>query len=100
MAGSLTEKTRNNGETIRIDKLIWFLRFARNRSMARKLAIKGHIRLNGRRIDKAHCPVRAGDILTLPLRRDVQVIRISQLPRRRAGAAVAISCYEILETGK
>lgn len=98
MAADLSEDAQLDGETLRIDKLLWFLRFARNRTMAKKLAIKGHVRLNGRRIDKAHSPVRAGDILTIPLTREVQVIRISRLPLRRAGPANAISCYEILTT--
>ncbi len=89
----------SSGNSIRIDKLLWFLRFCRNRTMAKKLAEQGHVRLNGRRVERAHLLVRANDILTLPVGRDIQVIRIISLPERRGGAPAAQSCYEILKQG-
>ncbi len=84
---------------LRIDKLLWFLRFAHNRVMARKLAEQGHVRLNGRRIERGHVKVRQGDILTIPQGQQVHVIRIIGLPERRSSASQAQSCYEILQTG-
>lgn len=84
---------------LRIDKLLWFLRFARNRVMARKLAEKGHVRMNGRRIERGHVKVRQGDILTIPHGNAVHVVRIIALPERRSSALQAQSCYEILQTG-
>lgn len=84
---------------LRIDKLLWFLHFAHNRVMARKLAEKGHVRMNGRRIERGHVKVRQGDILTIPQGRDVHVVRIMSLPERRGDAALAQTCYEILQTG-
>ena len=84
---------------LRIDKLLWFLRFARNRVMARKLAEQGHVRMNGRRIERGHVRVRAGDILTIPQGQQVHVVRIIALPERRSSAMEAQSCYEILQTG-
>ncbi|MEP2101451.1 MAG: S4 domain-containing protein [Parasphingorhabdus sp.] len=85
---------------IRIDKLLWYLRFARNRAIAKKLAAKGHVRLNGRRVDRAHMMVRQGDILTIPQGREVHVIRIEELPLRRGSAPDAQSCFERLRTGE
>ena len=35
---------------LRIDKLLWFMRLAATRDLAREWAMAGHIRLNGRRI--------------------------------------------------
>jgi ribosome-associated heat shock protein Hsp15 len=85
--------------TLRIDKLLLYLRFAGNRVMARKLAEKGHVRLNGRRIERGHVKVRQGDILTVPQGAAVHVVRIIALPERRSSALQAQSCYEILQTG-
>lgn len=85
---------------LRIDKLLWYLRFARNRVLAKKLAEKGHVRLNGRRVDRAHLMVRQGDILTIPQGREVHVIRVSILPERRASAPAAQACFERLQTGE
>ena len=67
--------------------------------MARRLAEKGHVRLNGRRIERAHVKIRQGDILTIPQGREVHVIRILSLPVRRGGASMAQSHYEKLRTG-
>ena len=82
---------------MRIDKLLWFLRFARSRSVAQGMAQQGHVRLNGKRIDKAHQNVSAGDVLTLPLARRVLVIEVLALPERRGPAPEAQSCYRVLD---
>jgi ribosome-associated heat shock protein Hsp15 len=84
---------------LRIDKLLWYLRFAVYRVMARKLAEKGHIRLNGWRIERGHVKVRQGGILTVPQCHVVDVVRIIVLSERRSSALQAQSCYEILQTG-
>ncbi|ASK88778.1 heat shock protein 15 [Sphingorhabdus sp. SMR4y] len=99
MSGRAAERTSPAQPVLRIDKLLWYLRFAHNRVMARKLAEKGHVRLNGRRIERGHVRVRQGDILTVPQGHDVHVVRIIVLPERRSSALQAQSCYEILQTG-
>jgi ribosome-associated heat shock protein Hsp15 len=82
---------------LRIDKLLWFLRLARSRTVAQDMAQQGHIRLNGKRIDKAHQRVAAGDVLTLPLAHRVLVIEVVNLPVRRGPAPEAQSCYRVLD---
>jgi ribosome-associated heat shock protein Hsp15 len=82
---------------MRIDKLLWFLRFAKSRSIAQAMAARGHIRLNGRRVDRSHQKVTAGDILTIPLGRRVRVIELLALPDRRGPAPEAQSCYRVLD---
>ncbi len=61
------------------------------------MAQQGHVRLNGKRIDKAHQNVSAGDVLTLPLARRVLVIEVLALPERRGPAPEAQSCYRVLD---
>lgn len=99
MNGRAADRIPAAPPALRIDKLLWYLRFAHNRVMARKLAEKGHVRLNGRRIERGHVKVRQDDILTVPQGNDVHVIRIIALPERRSSALQAQSCYEILQTG-
>ena len=67
---------------MRIDKLLWFLRFASSRNLAHDWVLQGHIRQNGRRIEKPGHAIKPGDILTLPLPRRVAVIEILALPAR------------------
>lgn len=82
---------------MRIDKLLWFLRLARTRSAAQELVEQGHIRLNGRRIERAHAKIAAGDILVLPLAPGVRVIEVLALPVRRGPYAEARLCYRALD---
>ena len=79
--------------SLRIDRLLWFLRLAPSRSAAQKLVETGHLRLDGQRVGKAAQPVQAGDVLTLPLHGGVRVIEIIVIPGRRGPAAEAAACY-------
>ncbi len=88
-----------HGPALRIDKFLWFARLSKSRSTAQKLAEDGHIRLNGRRVERSHAPVRAGDLITFPHRSGVRVGRVIQLPARRGPAPEAQACYEELTVG-
>ncbi len=81
---------------IRIDKLLWFLRLASTRSFAQEWATAGHIRLNGRRVERASATVRAGDMLVLPMGGGVRVIEIVAIPLRRGPAPEARACYRAI----
>jgi ribosome-associated heat shock protein Hsp15 len=82
---------------MRIDRLLWFLRFAASRSLAHDWVLTGHMRLNGRRIEKPGTGVKVGDVLTLPLRARIRVIEIASLPTRRGPASEAQMCYRVLD---
>lgn len=86
-----------NGESLRLDKLLWFLRLARTRAVAHERIATGHIRLNGRRIERSAHPIRPGDILTLPAGERVLAIEIVALPKRRGPAPEAQACYRTLD---
>lgn len=83
----------SKAETIRLDKLLWFLRFAASRSRAQAMVAAGHIRLDGRRMTRASSPVRCGQTLVLPLGERIEVIRLLALPVRRGPAPEAHACY-------
>lgn len=89
-----------HGPTQRIDKYLWFVRLCPSRSSAQKLAEDGHIRVNGRRIERAHAAVRQGDLITFPHGSGVRVVRVVALPGRRGPAAEAHGCYEELTLGQ
>lgn len=84
---------------MRIDKLLWFLRLARTRTAAQGMVEAGHMRINGRRIDRAHQKVGLGDVLTVPTHVGVRVIEILALPSRRGPAPEAQACYRVLDAG-
>ena len=83
-------------DTLRLDKFLWFARIVRTRDLARQMAEEGRIRITGRIADRAHAPVRVGDVLSFALRGEVRVIRIEKLPPRRGPAAEARLAYSEL----
>ena len=85
---------------MRLDKLLWFLRLARTRTRAQAWIAEGHIRRNGRRVERQDLPVATGDILTLPIAKKVMVIELLALPTRRGPAEEARSCYRVLDGGR
>lgn len=84
---------------MRIDKLLWFLRFTRTRPLAQQLAEQGHIRLNGRRVERSAHKVAVGDVLVVPLPAGVKIVEILALPTRRGSAPEAQACYRVLDAG-
>lgn len=83
---------------MRLDRFLWWTRLARTRSAAQALAERGSLRIDGRRIERAHCPVRIGDTLTFAApsadgRGRVRVVRVLALPTRRGPAPEAQACY-------
>ncbi|HZU62384.1 MAG TPA: RNA-binding S4 domain-containing protein [Novosphingobium sp.] len=85
---------------MRIDKLLWFLRLCRSRPLAQALVEQGHIRLNGRRVERSSVTVKAGDVLVVPLPAAVRVIELVALPARRGPASEAQSCYRVLDEAR
>ncbi len=87
-------------DAMRIDRFLWFVRLAKTRSAAQAIAEKGRLRIDGRAIDRAHCPVRIGNVLTFAANDRVRVIRVEALPTRRGPAPEAQACYQDLIAGK
>jgi ribosome-associated heat shock protein Hsp15 len=83
--------------SIRLDKLLWYLRFARSRAIAQAMVAAGHIRLDGRRVTRASAAVHAGATLVLPIGERIEVIRVLTLPLRRGPAPEAQACYTRLD---
>jgi ribosome-associated heat shock protein Hsp15 len=73
------------------------MRFFKTRALAQAFAETGHLRLNGRRVERSAQAVAAGDVLVLPLAGGVRVIEILALPARRGPAAEAQACYRTLD---
>lgn len=86
-------------DALRLDKFLWHARLAKTRGFAQQVAEEGHLRISGRIVDRAHAPVRVGDVLSFPLHGRVRVIRVEALPTRRGPPAEARLCYADLSPG-
>jgi ribosome-associated heat shock protein Hsp15 len=84
---------------MRIDRLLFNLRFVKSRTLAQRWIAESHIRRNGERVTRQDQAVAAGDVLTLPLGREVLVIELLALPARRGPASEARQCYRPLDAG-
>jgi ribosome-associated heat shock protein Hsp15 len=77
----------------RLDKWLWFARFAKTRTLAAKLVTSGFVRLNGQRTDNAARAVAVGDVITVALARTALVVRVEALGQRRGPATEARQLY-------
>jgi ribosome-associated heat shock protein Hsp15 len=73
---------------------LWCARVARQRSVCAEIARSGLVRINRQPTDKPHAKVRPGDVLTLPWREGVRVVRVVAVGDRRGPAEVARTLYE------
>ncbi len=79
---------------MRIDKFLFFARLTRTRSAAQELVVSGHLRLDGKRIERDAQPVAPGQVLTLLHRDRIRALRILALPARRGPPAEAAALIE------
>ena len=83
---------------MRIDRFLFFIRLVKSRTLAQGLIAEGHVRIDGKRVEKPSEEVQPGSVLAMPLHGRVRVIRVLSLPSRRGPAAEARACYEELES--
>ena len=83
--------------TMRLDRFLWFARIVKTRGIAQHLAAGGHLRIDGRAVDKPATPVRPGCILAFatPGGR-IRALRVEALPTRRGPPEEARACYSDL----
>jgi ribosome-associated heat shock protein Hsp15 len=81
---------------VRIDRYLHCIRLVKSRTLAQAVIDEGHVRIDGRRVEKPSEEVRVGSVIGLPLRGQVRILRVLCLPERRGPAADARLCYEEL----
>ena len=81
----------------RLDKWLWCARFMRARVDCAALVARGSIRINRQTTDKAHAKLRPGDVLTVPVRGEVRVVKILALAARRGPPAEAAMLFEEMD---
>jgi len=82
--------------TQRLDKWLWFARFARTRSLAARLVEGGKIRVNREKILKPAHTLKLGDVITAVVGGRVRVVRVALPGQRRGPADEARGLYEDL----
>ena len=81
---------------MRIDRFLFFIRLVKSRTLAQAIIEDGHVRIDGKRVEKPSDEVRVSGIVALPLHGEVRILRVLSLPARRGPAPEARACYEEL----
>ncbi|HEV2595476.1 MAG TPA: S4 domain-containing protein [Sphingomicrobium sp.] len=81
---------------MRIDRFLVFIRLVKSRTLAQRLIETGHVRVDGKRVEKPSEDVQVGNTIALPLHDEVRVLRVLSLPTRRGPAPEARENYEEL----
>lgn len=81
---------------MRIDRFLHCIRLVKSRTLAQAVIEAGHVRIDGKRIEKPSEDVRVGSIVALPLHDRVRILKVLELPRRRGPPVEARACYEEL----
>lgn len=80
----------------RLDQWLWHARFLKSRSQATALCRGQRVRVNRAVVDRAHHPLRVGDVLTFPQGNRIRVVRVLGLAVQRGSACAAGVLYEDL----
>ena len=78
----------------RLDKWLWYARFARTRTLAARLVASGHVRVNGHRVDNPAKALAIGDVVTVAAAHVTAAVRVLDLGERRGPATEARTLYE------
>ena len=81
---------------MRIDRYLHCIRLLKSRTLAQAAIETGHVRIDGKRVEKSSEDVHVGNIIALPLHGRVRVLKVLSLPERRGPASEACACYEEL----
>jgi ribosome-associated heat shock protein Hsp15 len=90
----LRSSRSSSGRPLRIDRFLFFIRFSKSRTLAQGIIEEGHVRIDGKRVEKPSDQVEVGSVIALPLHGEVRVVRVLALPQRRGPAPEARLCYE------
>ena len=84
--------------SLRLDKWLWFARFAKTRTLAAKLCAEGCVTVDGAVVLKPGHALRVDDVLTVRQGRMLRRVRVLALGERRGPPAEARLLYSEPET--
>ena len=88
--------TQSDPGSIRVDRLLVYLRFARTRSIAREMIERRALRRNRKHVQRVSENVSIGDVLTVMVGNEVRIVEVTSLPERRVSPVHAKAFYREL----
>lgn len=80
----------------RLDQWLWFARLTKSRTLAQALILRGKVRVNRLKVERASYALKAGDTITFSAGPRVRVFTVKAIGKRRGPAIEAQALYEEL----
>lgn len=77
----------------RIDQWLWCARFAKSRTLAQALIVRGKIRVNRAKVTKPSHWLKLGDVVTLSLGPKVRIVEVRDIDTARRSAPEAARLF-------
>jgi len=84
---------------VRLDRYLFFIRLLKSRTQAQSLIEEGRVRVDGKRVGKVAEDIHVGQVIALPLRGKVRIVRVTSLPARRGPVPEARLHYVEIDEG-
>ena len=81
-------------KNIRLDLYLFYIRIFKSRNLATKFIISNRLRISGQVTQKPHKLISIGDVLSLPIRDYVKILKVVDIPKRRGPFSEALNYYE------
>lgn len=93
---AIASDAANAAASQRLDQWLFFARIIKSRTLAATLITDGKFRLNKEKVDKPSVSVKLGDVVISSAHRDVRILRVAAIGKRRGPAGEAQALYEDL----
>ena len=81
-------------KNIRLDLYLFYIRIFKSRNLATKFIISNRLRISGQVTQKPHKLISIGDVLSLPIKDYVKILKVVDIPKRRGPFSEALNYYE------
>ena len=81
-------------KNIRLDIYLFYIRIFKSRNLATKFIISNRLRISGQVTQKPHKLISIGDVLSLPIKDYVKILKVVDIPKRRGPFSEALNYYE------
>ena len=81
-------------KNIRLDLYLFYIRIFKSRNLATKYITSNRLRISGQVTQKPHKLISIGDVLSLPIKDYVKILKVVDIPKRRGPFSEALNYYE------
>ena len=81
-------------KTLRLDIYLYYIRIFKSRSIATRFVLTNRLRISGQVTQKPHKMISIGDVLTITINDNINVLKVLDIPNRRGPYSESLNFYE------